>query len=51
MFENTEDELQSALGRANMTAMITQTSMTGNPPGVSQIQLFPINTCLHLELA
>ncbi len=33
MFVDAEDEVRCALGRVNMTAMITQTLMTGNPPG------------------
>jgi hypothetical protein len=35
MFEDAEDEVRGALARANMTAMITPTTMTANPPGVS----------------
>jgi len=35
MFEDAEGEVHDALGRANMTAMITQTTMTANPSGVS----------------
>jgi len=35
MFEDAEDEVRGALARANMTAMITLTTMTANPPGVS----------------
>jgi hypothetical protein len=33
MFVDAEDEVRCALARVNMTAMIIQTSMTGNPPG------------------
>jgi hypothetical protein len=45
MFEDAEDEVDGALARANMTAMIT-TAMTATPSG--QIRLFPITIfCLH----
>jgi len=35
MFEGAEDEVRSALTRANMAAMIAPTAMTVNPPGVN----------------
>jgi hypothetical protein len=35
MVKDADDEICSSLGRANMTPMITQTAMIGNPPGVS----------------
>jgi hypothetical protein len=35
MFEDAEGEVRGALAGANMTAMITPTAMTANPPGVS----------------
>jgi len=35
MFEDAEDEVDGALARANMTAMIT-TAMTATPSGSSQ---------------
>jgi hypothetical protein len=40
MFENADDEVCNELGRVNMTPLISQTTMTGNPPGVSWPRLF-----------
>ena len=53
MFQDAEDEVGGALARTNMTAMITPNTMTANPSGISQIQLFPIPIacCLHWESA